>query len=235
MTPTQVSLMRPTQLLLIRHGTTDANDRVPYVLQGSTADLPLNDNGHRQAARVAALLASFPISHVYASPLLRATQTADAIAARHQLAVRHVSEIIECDVGQWEGQDWDTIAREHPEPYRLFQADPATNPYLGGESYSDVLRRALPAFERLLAEHVGETIVVVAHNIVNRAYVAHLLGLDLRQAKSLAQNNCCVNVIHRRADQTTLLTMNAVFHLRSETSSPVAVDVAAAPLESPGH
>jgi len=40
--------MSLTQLLLVRHGTTDANVRVPYILQGSTIDLPLNDNGRRQ-------------------------------------------------------------------------------------------------------------------------------------------------------------------------------------------
>lgn len=205
--------MSVTQLLLVRHGTTDANVRVPYILQGSSIDLPLNDNGRQQAQRVAGFLAAFPVKHVYSSPLQRAHETARSIAERHRLTVTQIAEITECDVGAWEGKDWDTIARETPEAYRLFHDDPATHPYLGGESYTDVLRRSLPAFERLLQQHLGETIVVVAHNIVNRTFTAHLMGLELRKAKSLAQDNCCVNVIQHAAGRSTLLTMNSVFHL----------------------
>ena len=202
-----------TQLLLVRHGTTDANVRVPYILQGCGVDLPLNENGRQQSERAAAFLARFPVRRIYTSPLKRATETAEIIAQRPGLDVRPVPEITECDVGQWEGKNWDTIAREDPEAYHRFHADPATYPYLGGESYSDVLRRALPAFGQLLAQHSGETIVVVAHNIVNRAYVAHLLGLELRHAKELRQDNGCINVIQLTDGKPTLVTMNAVFHL----------------------
>lgn len=206
--------MTATQLLLVRHGTTEANVRIPYILQGSSIDLPLNDNGRRQARLVAEFLAEHSIKHVYASPLQRARETATAIAERHSLTVTQIPEIVECHVGVWEGKDWDTIAGEDPEAYRLFHDDPSRHPYLGGESYSDVLRRAWPAFERLLQQHVGETIVVVAHNIVNRAICAHLMGLELRKAKGLAQDNCCVNIVQHTEGKNTLVTMNSVFHLR---------------------
>jgi broad specificity phosphatase PhoE len=212
-----------TQLILVRHGTTDANVRVPYILQGSGIDLSLNDNGRRQADRVAAFLALFPVKHVYASTLKRASETAGLIAAHHALPVTQIAEFMECDVGQWEGKDWETIAREAPEAYRLFHEDPATQPYLGGESYSDVLRRSLPVFERLLQQHVGDTIVIVAHNIVNRALIAHLLGLEMRRAKELSQGNCCVNIIQHQDGKNTLVTMNSLFHL--EEKRPVVASV----------
>src|SRR5713101_1269380 len=88
-----------TQLILIRHGTTEANVRVPYILQGNRSDLSLNDNGRRQAEQVAAFLASFPVQRVYASPLKRACETAELIAERHSLAVQPIAELSECDVG----------------------------------------------------------------------------------------------------------------------------------------
>ncbi len=208
-----------TQLILVRHGTTDANVRVPYILQGSGIDLSLNENGRKQAALVAKFLAKFPVRHVYASTLKRASETAGMIAQHHSLSVTEIAELVECNVGQWEGKDWDTIAQENPEAFRLFHEDPSVQPYLGGESYSDVLRRSLPVFERLLQQHVGETIVVVAHNIVNRSLVAHLLGLEMRRAKELAQGNCCVNIIQHHAGKNTLVTMNSVFHLDETRSS----------------
>lgn len=203
----------PTTLLLVRHGTTDANVRVPYILQGSSIDLPLNPNGQNQAERVANFLAPFSIQHVYASPLRRADQTAQAIATRHSLNVQTLAEITECHVGVWEGKDWDTIKVEHPAEYAAFHRDPSITPYLGGESYADVLRRSLPTVTRLLEQHAGETIVIVAHNIVNRVLIAEWLGLGLQRAKDLQQSNCCVNVVRSAGDRPVVMTMNSTFHL----------------------
>ena len=176
-------------------------------------DLSLSELGQRQAAAVGEFLAPFTIDHVYASPLKRARETAAAIAGHHQLDVKPVEDITECNVGEWEGKNWDTIMREFPDEYRRFMDDPSQNPYVGGETYSDVLRRAKPALESLLEKHLGEVIAVVAHNVVNRVYLAELLRLDLRLAKDVRQSNACVNVIRYRRGETELLTLNAVFHL----------------------
>lgn len=202
-----------TLLLLVRHGATTANEQKPYILQGNSIDLPLSQNGQRQAASVARFLAEFPLKHVYSSTMLRARETAGLIAQHHGLQPRTVDGIVECGVGAWEGMDWESIAQKYPEECRRFQENPAEVPYLGGESYGDVLRRVEPVFEHLLEQHRGETIVVVAHNVVNRVWVARLLGLDIKRAKELHQHNCCVNVIQRDPLGTRLLTMNSMFHL----------------------
>ncbi|HEY2251143.1 MAG TPA: histidine phosphatase family protein [Planctomycetaceae bacterium] len=203
-----------TWLYLVRHGATEANERIPYVLQGNAMDLPLSAAGERQAQAVADFLPQFPIKHVYSSGMLRARQTAQAIARRLDLSPGVAAELHECNVGEWEGLDWKTIKERFPEAHRKFVDNPAENAYLGGESYSDVLRRTKPAFERLLDAHAGESIAVVAHNVVNRAFLSHLLGLDPRMAPKIAQANCCVNLIRRRAGQRMeLLTLNGVFHL----------------------
>jgi len=200
-----------TYLYLIRHGATDANLQRPHVLQGKGIDLPLNETGRRQAAALAGMFAGFTVHHVYCSPLLRSVETARAINAAHRHPVSELPELVEADVGDWEGKDWGTIMRDHPETYRAFMDDPGRNPYLGGESYGDVQRRVKPKLEELLERHAGETIVVVAHNVVNRVYLADLLGLDLRFAKGIQQTNTGVNFIRRR--ETKLMTLNAHFHL----------------------
>ena len=202
-----------TYLYLIRHGATVANEQRPYVLQGRGIDLPLSPTGRRQAEAVADFLAEFPLSAVYSSTMRRAAETAESIASRHGLLPTTVAHLQECDVGRWEGLDWETIMREHAESYHAFMNDPAENPYLGGESYGDVLRRIVPVFDELMQRHAGRSIAVVAHNVVNRVYVAHLLGLDLRRARDLQQKNTCINVIRQRGGETRLLTMNSCFHL----------------------
>jgi broad specificity phosphatase PhoE len=201
------------QLYLVRHGATDANQQRPYILQGRGVDKPLNREGQRQARAVGRFLSRFAIHAVYASPLVRAVETARAIAGHHGLGVETLAELCECHVGRWEGKDWGTIEREFPEAYRAFIENPAEVPYLGGESYADVLARVKPALLKLAERHAGQSIAVVAHNVVNRVFAASILGLDLCKAKDLRQSNGCVNVVRFEDGSPALVTMNAEFHL----------------------
>jgi broad specificity phosphatase PhoE len=152
---------------------------------------------------------------VYASPLARAQQTAAAVAKPHGLSVETIDDLIEVDVGDWEGRPWDEVERDTPEAYRLFMTDASVHPYLGGETLTTVLKRSLPAIQRLLAENAGRTIAAVAHNVVNRSCLSHWLGMPLRQYRSIPQDNCGVNVIRWREGKVKLVTVNAVEHLRS--------------------
>ena len=204
-----------TTLYLVRHGATAANELVPYTLQGSGIDNPLSPTGQRQAAAVGEFLAPFPLAAIYCSRLTRALQTARAIAAPHGLEPTPLDAIQEVNVGLWEGLSWDLIRERHREAHDAFHAAPGTSPYLGGESYANVLARAEPIFAELLKRHVGEEIAVVAHNVVNRAYLSHLLGLDINLAKNIEQTNTCVNVVDydARRERTRVMTLNANFHV----------------------
>jgi broad specificity phosphatase PhoE len=208
----------PSTLYLVRHGATDANLQRPYVLQGRGIDLSLNPTGARQAEQVARLLAEQSVRAVYASPMRRALETARAIASRCGVEVVVRDELVECNVGRWEGLSWEGIRDQYPEEYENFQRDPSRFPYLGGETYGDVARRVVPVLERLLELHRGEPFVVVAHNIVNRVSVATFLGLDLSRAKEIHQANGGVNVIRRENGRTQLLTLNSAFHLEGDSA-----------------
>lgn len=202
-----------TWLYLIRHGATAANECRPYVLQGRSVDLPLSETGRRQAAALGSFLQHRGIEHVYASPLRRAVETAEAIAAPRALRVSTDQRLVECDVGRWEGMDWDSISREYPAEYQAFMDDPAAHPYLGGETYRDVADRVRPAITEVLERHAGRSIAVVAHNVVNRVYLAGLLGLELRRAKDIRQSNGGINLIRHRRGETELMTLNMFFHI----------------------
>lgn len=200
-------------LYLIRHGATANNRARPPRLQGRRSDPGLSDEGHEQSRRTGRALAERRVAVVYASPLLRARETAEAIAAPHDLEVETVDELIEVDVGDWEGEPWDRIEQSNPEAYRLFMTDASVHPYLGGENLGTVQARVIPAFERLMAENLGRVIVAVAHNCVNRAYLAHLLNMPLAKYRSVPQDNCGVNLIRYRGDRIKLVTVNEVVHL----------------------
>ncbi len=139
------------------------------------------------------------------------------MAELHGLDVQTLADIHEVDVGEWEGLSWTEVMQRYPEQYQRFVARPAEVPYLGGESYSDVLQRAKPAISEVAARHTGESIVIVAHNVVNRSLLAHLLGLDLNLAPKLRQSNCCINVLRYKDELLEVVTMNAELSLFAQS------------------
>lgn len=200
-------------LYLIRHGETANNLARPPRLQGRRTDPALSDSGRRQTEKTARFLSGTVLKNVFSSPLLRARETAEAIAVHHGLDVIVVDDLVEADVGVWEGRDWAEIERNDPEAYRAFMENAAENPYLGGETVTDVLERTAPALERLLVENLGSSIAAVAHNVVNRVWLAQLLGLAKSKYRSIPQDNCGVNLIRYRKGQVKVVTVNGVFHL----------------------
>jgi broad specificity phosphatase PhoE len=215
-------------LYLIRHGATDNNEANPPRLQGRRTDPGLSKTGLEQAARTARWLVEQGVDALYSSPLWRARQTAEQIAyysstlplgeeqrvrAASGLTVQLVDDLIEVDVGCWEGLAWKEIEQRDPEAYRLFMTDASVHPYLDGENLSTVLSRTIPTMARLMAANLGRRVAVVAHNVVNRAYLAHLLDIPLRNYRSIPQDNCGVNIICCEHDTTRVVTINAVWHL----------------------
>jgi broad specificity phosphatase PhoE len=200
-------------LYLVRHGATDNNCAIPPRLQGRRTDPPLSVAGREQARRTGLFLSKHRVDAVYSSPLLRARQTAEAIAEPHGLIVQQVPALTEVDVGVWEGRCWEEIAQSDPEAYHAFMSDPCAHPYLEGENLNSVQLRVAPAFQQLLADNLGRMIVVVAHNVVNRAYLAQLLHMPLGLYRGIPQDNCGLTLLCYRGGQIKPVTINEVFHL----------------------
>jgi broad specificity phosphatase PhoE len=203
-----------TTLYLLRHAATEANLARPARLQGRRHNPPLAPVGVRQAEATRDFLAVRPIDACYCSPLLRAVETAAIVAGPHGLVPQSVEALTECDVGRWEGLTWPDIRAADAEAYRDYLANPAAVAYPGGESFGEVHARASAALEELLREHAGRTLLVVSHHVVNRTYLAGLLGLPIAQARQVALDNCGISVVVREADGATQVsTLNAAFHL----------------------
>jgi broad specificity phosphatase PhoE len=202
-----------TTLYLIRHGATEANLKEPATLLGRKLNPPLAPLGVRQAEATRDLLAIRPLDCCYCSPMTRAIETARIISAPHAVAPEPLEGITECDLGDWEGLDWPAIRRQYPEEYHRFMANPAAFGYPGGENFAEVLERAQPTFEAILATHAGEHILVVGHHVVNRTFLAAVLGLPPGQARQVSIDNCGISVVVRQAGSTAITTLNAAFHL----------------------
>jgi len=208
-----------TVLYLLRHGATAANLADPPRLQGRRQDPPLAPLGVRQAEVTRDFLAVRAIDHVYTSPLRRAVETADIISAPHSLKPLVRTELTECDIGRWEGLDWQTIRAQDADSYRKFMDNPAAFGYPEGESFAEVHERAARALEELLHAHAGASLLVVSHHVVNRTYLAALLGLGVEHARRVRLENCGISVIERTGAQTVVTMLNASFHLEGTAAA----------------
>lgn len=167
---------RPTHLLLVRHGESEANRQGLW--QGDT-DGVLSPLGHLQAAQVAERLAAWepPIQRLYSSPLRRAVETAQPIAQRLGLDLAIHPDLREIGVGQASGLSMEEFAQRFPDLYaRWRNRDDLDFTWPSGEQRRAFFRRVSRALGEILARHRGETVVLVTHGGTIRAAVAGLLG-----------------------------------------------------------
>lgn len=150
----------PTRLLLLRHGQTDLSTQRRYSGRGNPA---LTDIGRRQAELAAQYVANRGgVDAVVTSPLQRAYDTAAAAAKALGLDVTVDDDLIETDFGAWEGLTFAEASERDPEIHRRWLRDTSVLPP-GGESFDSVAQRVHRAQNRLVAEHGGQTVLVVSH------------------------------------------------------------------------
>src|SRR5215469_18148148 len=124
----------PTVTVLLRHGQTPMSVQKRYA---GRSDAPLTDVGVQQAAAAAKRLASSGIAVVVTSPLLRAMQTAQEVAAVTGAAVVTDDGFRETDFGAWEGLTFSAVRERWPAELAAWLADPSVTPP-DGESFTQV-------------------------------------------------------------------------------------------------
>lgn len=163
-----------TKLVLARHAVTA---QTGPMLSGRTPGIDLSEDGRRQAEALAERLATLPVAAVYASPIERTTQTAQAVAARHGLQVEALAGVLEADYGEWTGQQLSDLAKT--DLWKVVQRMPSRAAFPGGESLAAMQARMIAAIDALVADHPGDLVVVVSHADPIKAAIAHYTGVHL--------------------------------------------------------
>ncbi|HZQ38391.1 MAG TPA: histidine phosphatase family protein [Dehalococcoidia bacterium] len=203
----------PLRLLLVRHAET-AHNRDGLV-QGR-ADNPLSELGLQQAAALAARLSAAPLEAIYSSPLGRARQTAEAIAAPHALPVTIEPDLIEMDIGQMEGLSGAELRERFPEFMKAWLSEDAGAAVMpGGESLAQVQARAMAVIERVAARHPDGVVALVSHNFVLLAALCIVLGLPLQQFRRLRQGVASLATVDLLQGQWRLVGFNDRCHLEA--------------------
>jgi broad specificity phosphatase PhoE len=185
----------------LRHGQTAWNaDNNRYC--GRT-DIPLTDKGIEQAKLVNEQMQGIRLDGVYSSPLQRAALTASIATDR---TVITDDRLIEVDFGQWEKKTKEEFVKENPAPWDKWINDPGnTRAGVSGETGLEVVLRVDDFFTEMIAKHSGGTILVTAHNGVNRLYMAYKLGMPLRNYRQLVQHNSAITFF--TLDENGVLTL----------------------------
>lgn len=219
------------RILLVRHAETDWN-RLRRV-QG-VSDIPLNARGQAQAEALGSHLAGEPVEAIYASPLARSRQTAEAIARRHGLKVETIDDLAEFDQGALEGRYLKDIATEYPDLLAAFAKDPTDVRIPGGETMAEVQVRAWRAFSALVDRHGQGSIVAVSHNMTLLTMVCRFLGMPLAHFRRLTQSSTGLTILERGLQGLHLRVLNDVSHL-PETLRPVEPGLQPAQLSPRGN
>lgn len=165
-----------TTVLLIRHAV---NEWVRTgKLAGWTPGVHLNEEGLAQARALGARLADKPLKAIYASPLERTMETAQAVSDHHpNLDIQVAEGVGEVDFGQWQGEKISVLAKR--KMWHVIQYTPTRAYFPGGESMRAAQARAVDTIEALADAHGGQMIAVVSHSDIIKMVVAHYLGMSL--------------------------------------------------------
>ncbi|MGF1515166.1 MAG: histidine phosphatase family protein [Elainellaceae cyanobacterium] len=182
------------RLLLVRHGETDWNRDKRF--QGQI-DIPLNDNGRRQAAQCADFLKTAQIDRAVSSSMSRPKETAEIILQSHVgVPLSTMDALQEIGHGLWEGQLEPDIHKAYPGLLQQWKDAPETVQMPEGENLQQVWDRAIAAWAEIVASvRPGEVILVTAHDAVNKALLCHLSGLGPEHFWTFKQGNGAVSVI----------------------------------------
>ncbi len=200
------------RVLLARHGETPWNAEGRY--QGQE-DIALSPLGEAQARALGTRLVDVRIERAIASPLSRAKRTAE-LALGDTRATRLATDagLMEIAHGEWEGLLASEIRARDGDRLAAWREAPESVLMPGGESLQQVLDRAWPAFERACAGlGLDDTLLLVAHDAVNRVLLCRILGLPLARLWTFRQAPTTLNLLEGPAvDQLEVVRLNDCSH-----------------------
>lgn len=205
--------MDATRIIAIRHGETAWN--VDTRIQGQL-DIPLNDTGRWQAARLANALAAEPIAAVYASDLLRAWDTALSVGNAAGLPVVTHEGLRERGFGIFQGRTYAEVEQLWPDlALRWRKRDPDFAPE-GGESLVQFRERVTTTAHELAARHPGEQIVMVGHGGVMDVLYRAATGQSLQAPRTWELGNAAINRLLWTREGLTLVGWSDTLHLDND-------------------
>jgi len=192
-------------VLLIRHGENDYVKK--QKLAGRLPGVHLNARGRAQAAALAAALKDTKLASVYCSPLERAVETAQPLAAGHGLRAIKRKGLLETDIGDWQDKSLKMLRKD--KRWAVLQSRPSFFRFPGGESMLEQQARLVAEIEALCAMHKPQdSIACVLHADPIKLIIAHYAGIPLDQFQRLSIATASVTTLNIQPGYATLERLN---------------------------
>lgn len=186
------------------------------VFQGQT-DFDISPLGEKQLDMLALRLRNTPIDVVYASPLIRAWKTAEAVNRYHNLPIIPMDELKEIDIGDLAGRGPGLVFDGYPELRDNWREHPECCAFPGGESTADVYGRAKAVLEKIVQDNAGKTVLVVSHGFLMRNMVCVLLDKPIEALASVKiGGNTSVSEFLLRENGVEVVRLDDSSHLPDE-------------------
>ncbi len=213
-----------TRVIIVRHGQSSYN--ADKRIQGRSDESVLTDKGKQDAHILGETLKNLGIEMIYASPLQRAKSTAAIIQSClvNAPALIPTDKLLEIDLPLWENLRKQEVAEKFPDAYQAWHESPhqfkmQLTTAEGKKDHYPVLslyEQARQFWQELLEKHQGQTILIVAHNGINRCLIMSAIGIPPAYYQSIQQSNCCINILNFMGGLTEpvqLESLNQTAHL----------------------
>lgn len=195
-----------TTILLIRHGQ---NNFVGKRLAGRLPVVHLNQRGREQAQVVADFLKEAPVKAIFSSPLERAIETAEPLAAQCNLPVQVHPGLVEVDFGDWQGKTIKQLQRR--KLWKTVQEKPSEMCFPNGETFQAAQTRAAAAIEEIAAKYEQQDLVVCfSHSDTIRLAVCHFLMIPLDVFQRVVIDTASITTIYLHEGHVAVGNMNIV-------------------------
>ncbi|MCC0176028.1 histidine phosphatase family protein [Waterburya agarophytonicola K14] len=210
-----------TRVIIVRHGQSTYNAQ--KIIQGRCDESVLTDQGIADAQQVGQALSSLSIDAFYCSPLQRAKQTAQTIHALldNPPPLQSTEQLMEIDLPLWQKLKKDEVANKFAAAYRQWKENPQSFKMTladGTEHYPvpALYEQAQNFWQDTIAKHSGQTILIVAHNGINRCLIMSAIAMSSDRYHSIQQSNCCISILNftgEFGEPVQLESLNQTSHL----------------------
>ncbi len=180
-------------IFLVRHGKPE----LPHggkIYYGAT-DFPLSEDGIKSANLLSAALRDIDFDAVFSSTMSRARRTAEIIS--NGTEIKEINELCEINLGEWEGRGFDEVREQWKEIYEKRGASFDSVAPPGGESFIELQKRTVPAFEKILSECDAKNILIVSHGGVMWTLMCHYFNFKLNDMFFYLTDYCGIHLLQR--------------------------------------
>jgi broad specificity phosphatase PhoE len=195
------------RIILVRHAETEHNREDTITGQ---QDIPLSDEGLKQAEKLADRLGNSEFDGFYSSDLKRTFQTLKAVASRHDQEPEGSKLLRERSYGVYEGRHkdkWRDVISGYDGDDRFLAPE-------NGESMEEAAERYLQKFNNILEKHAEDARVLVGvHGVATRALLLKLFDLNGRYYRNFEISNTGILELEYGRESWRLIRMNDTAHL----------------------